>query len=459
MPVAVGRRRKLINQSYHVCERMATLGFKYLQNVGATTLDPLSPQGLSAIHVEAYVTALRGYCRVAGISQGELARRIGISQEHLSYVLHQRRHPGRAFEQRIWQAQDLPPDLKESILRSIWGAQHFAEQERSALAYEIRHKPIGELAAEVEQQYFLVGSGRAGGEDTRRLYHALYAKCDALTSRLPYARADAYAYIRLCVIQAEAGCVLDRLYDALRVALLAERIAGTLEGFDHHARIRELYAPWMSAVRTKGMVLYNLHLYGSAYYEFSRAEESRIARDKPDLWLPHIARDKLKALAATGRFSIREAEECARRARDACGSAIWDARGAEVLSFLVDLSLVRCYTSCGRESTLRKARQTLAAHSRRLSSSTSGGLAPLHQVMFHRACAEVEEALGSDSDAEDSPFVEALRSALRIAHQAGLENQIRKAMQRHGATLQRLAEREGIRLAWTCSPPTTTAQT
>ena len=277
----------------------------------------------------------------------------------------------------------------------------------------------------------------------------LYGKCDALTSRLANATTDAYAYIRLCVIQAGVGCVLDQLYDALRVALLAERIADTLEGFDHHAQIRELYAPWMSAVRTKGMVLYNLHLYGSAYYEFSRTEESRIAREKPDLWLPHIARDRLKALAATGRFSIRDAEDCAGRARDACGSAIWDAQGAKVLSFLVDLSLVRCYTSCGRESTLRKARQTLAAHSRGLSSAASSGVAPLHQVMFYRACAEVEEALGSNLYAEDSPFVEAMRSALRIAHQAGLENQIRKAMQRYGATLQRLAEREGIRLAWT----------
>ncbi len=410
-------------------------------------MDALSADSLSDLHLEACVTAIRGYCRLEGITQEHLAACIGITPVELSYILRSRRAPGWKFERGVERAA-LPAELKEALLTSLWAARHYRGLEAAELRYRAGQQPLAELAAEMERQYTLVGGGPLEEERARRIHRRLYRSCQALTRSPERAGEDPYAFVRLCAMQAEIGCILDELYGSLGAALLAERIAAALPGRDSGSRVREMYAPQVHVARIKGVTCYNLRLYRLAYEQCLRAEASPEARERPDTWLPHTVRDKLKALAHLPRFSIQEAERMAGEGYAACASATWDAAGAEMFSFLIDLSLVSCHVSYGGHANLARARRIMEGRLAAIRGGRLGMLTPLHQVLFYVTLAEVEQAPGGAAGPEGEAAGEgALRAALSIASQAGLANQLQKIRRRYGALALALAEQEGIALA------------
>jgi transcriptional regulator with XRE-family HTH domain len=423
----------------------ARVQFNYLQGLGAIVDSPLPPDSLSDLYMEACVAAIRGFCRLEGITQAYLAECIGITPVHLSYVLRGHRLPGTKFERGIARSTRLPAALRENLLDNLWAARRHAAQEAGERRYRAANRPLAELAAALEAEYTVLGFGQIEAERARRVYQRLYRECAALTSRLAYAGEDAQAYVRLCVVQAETGCVLDRVYESLTLALLVERVASTLTGPDTRSQVRELYAPQTNACRVKGLAYYHLHLYEEAYEECLRMEQTQAVRDRPDIWWPHVARDKLKAVSHRSRFSIREAEACAGRAWDACASQVWEGDVAQMLALLVDLSLARCYVSYGGRSSLLKARRMMAAYRGRVERGCAGAITPLHEVLFYRTLVEVEDAAAAAGLGRlDGAAEGALRSALRIASQAGLANQLAKLRLRYPAAGADPAEREGI---------------
>jgi len=249
----------------------------------------------------------------------------------------------------------------------------------------------------------------------------------------------------------DAGRDRLRVGQAVRLSrrgTAGREVAANFTGPDHRSQVRELRAPQTNAIRAKAIVLYNLHLHSQAYVQCLRAEETASVKDSPEIWLPHIVRDKLKALAHRSRFSIREAEECARLGWDACASQAWDANVAEMLSLLIDLSLVGCYLSYGGHSCLARASSMMEQHLDRVRANRAGAITPLHKVMFYKTLAELECAAGPRG-ARDAgvDFGRALSTALTIASRAGLANQLRKIRLRYGTTALRLAEQEGIELS------------
>ena len=407
--------------------------------------DPLPPESLSDLHLATCVAAIKGFCRMEGITQAYFARCIGITPVHLSYVLRGHRDPGSKFEEGIARSARLPAGLRESLLDHLWAARRYRAGEAEEWRYQAANRPLSELVAALEAGYTRVGFGQIEPERARQIYQRVYRECEALSSRVAYAREDPQAYVRLCVVQAEIGCVLDRVHDALAAALLAERVASTLETPDIRSQVRELYAPQTNASRVKALAYYNLRLYREAYEECLRTEQSPAVRARPDIWLPHVARDRLKALSHLGRFRIGEAEACAARGWDACASPVWDGDIAQMLSLLIDLSLVRCYASYGGRGNLLKARHMMQGHLDEIRRNRAGAITPLHRVMFYKTLAEVEEAADAAGLGQrDGVIVEAVRSALRIASQAGLANQWQKLRRRYRAEAAELAEEEGI---------------
>ena len=410
--------------------------------------DPLSAESLSDLHLEACAAAIRGFCRLESVTQEYVARAIGVTPVELSYVLHLRRQPGAKFLRGLEATTRLPAELREGLLEHLWAARRYRDEEERELLGRAGQVPLNVLLPGIEEQYALAGKGQLAEEKARRAHQHLYRQCATLTARLAWAKKDPLAFIRLCAVQIEVGCVLDRLYDSLAMALLAERVAEGLEGQDRRTGIREFYSPQTQIVRAKAVVYHNLHLYREAYDLCSRAEEMPVVRARPEVWLPHIVRDKLKAMAHLGRLSIREAEECARQGWDACASPAWDAGTAQVLSLLVDHSLVDCYLGHGNRADLAKAAGLARMHRDAIERNAIPGLAPLHKVMFYKALAEIErwEAARGRASAGEVP-TEALRAAIATAGRAGLQNQLQKIRIGFGATALRLAQEEGIALA------------
>ncbi len=402
-------------------------------------MDPLSADSLSDLYLEACHTAIRGYCRVERTTQEALAGRLGITPVELSYILHGRRMPGWKFERGVERAA-LPAEVKDALLASLWAARHYRELEADELRYRAGQQPLGELAAELERLYVLTGEGGLEEGRARRVHRRLHRSCQALTRDPQRAREDPYAFVRICAMQAEVGCTLNELYDSLAAALLAERIAVALPGLDDASRVREMYAPSTNVFRVKGVTCYNLRLYREAYGQCLLAEATPEARERPDTWLPHIVRDKLKAVSHLPRFTLREAEGIAALGYGACDSPSWDAPHAEMLSLLIDLSLISCYVAHGGAAGRARARRILEGHLGRMQRGELQLLTPLHRAMLYVTLAEVEQA------PVESAGAEALRMALRIAGRAGLTNQLHKIRRRYGAAALTLAAEEGVAL-------------
>jgi len=353
--------------------------------LGGNAVEVLTADDLWLLHTEVYRNIIRGFCMLENITQKNLATRIGISEEHLSYVLHGRRNAGPRFQWGIEDSKRLLEEFKDSVLSNIWAAAHYQKMAELEFLYQSRHQSLSEVLAKINTEYTTVTWRKVSEQEARTIYNRIWTRCSRLTSDLARIQEDPLTFARLCTMQADVGHILGKPYASLKPALLAEAIMDSLDRSDFPHQKEEFDHIKVNAVRVPGILYQALHLHSRAYGQFEKVQLNQFVRQRPDIWRPHMARDKLDALSGVSRFGIRDAEQLAGKGKKAWYN--------EVLYLLVELSLARCYTNYGSERSLKKSKQMLRRTMDDLGYQGVNSLTPLHKAMFYTACADLERKI------------------------------------------------------------------
>lgn len=139
---------------------------------------------------------------------------------------------------------------------------------------------------------------------------------------------------------------------------------------------QEVWVPYgdvlVAAIRVEAACHNVLGDHAQADRLCEQALRTEAARHRPDVWLPHVLRDKLNALARSPRVPLEDVEACGRWGRSVCES-----RGDGLGLLLVEDALARGHALRGRGA---GARRGLEVQIERAEASRESG--QLHLAML-----------------------------------------------------------------------------
>lgn len=311
-------------------------------------MSPIVPLGWEAqIHRETYIAVLKGQLREPGAKKS-FAARVGISPQYLSYLLNPYDH------------RTPSPRIARAIVDALALTQHEREHVYEHLILARGREPAvdgGHATKPGTSGAPVTGEEVARlAEEIGRLYEASLFTADPAGARLLTTQTAQVAryflhhvdpwrhpleYSNAAMILHEINCMRHQLSRALYYAKRARVVLS-------HADEAVLRPQWSraqdaltNAMRCEAVVYNHYRLHKPALELLSQAEASVAAAASPAVWLPHLYRDRLLAVANTRRTALGEAERLAFQGTD------WAERrggdNAELLAVLLHKGLVIAY--------------------------------------------------------------------------------------------------------------------
>jgi len=391
-------------------------------------LDAIS---LALIHRETYVAILESW--VPHGEKGEFARRVGITQEYLSYLCAldhpvrgkypTKRLPSPELARKIAEVIPAPKEVKQSLLENMELAHVNAARAHYATQQFLEDRRGAELLSDLERFHrsATFGTDRA---QVRRAYRAVRDGAAALIPCLPPESYPA-SFAQACLYLHDAQCVLDRADDALRYAKLARLVLEAPGRFEPGFNREQFEHLEINAVRGEGVALHNLGLDHKAQDYYTLARASPAYHNAWNFWGPIVGRDMLNALVQIPRFGYREAQRLAHDSFDLC-----ERNNDEFTLFLVRESWLRCLIQRGK---WRRAQQVYFEELERIPKLPYVG--SLHLALFHKTGADLAWRLK-----DVKTRTERAGEAIALMHQAGLRHQFRLLEQQYGLALRPVLE-------------------
>ena len=355
-------------------------------------------------------------------TQTQIAENAAISEVYLSNLL-QPDHPPPSLEVETRLAKVLPFDRER---REDW-LNHLAlsRQKQSALGKSIRDgltiRDAGALAAALQAHHHSTMYSNSTVE-TETAYRAVQRSGQALIqgmrismSPIRYAR----DYAQVFLVMHDADSVLNRHGDAL---FFAEQVSAILSEVDERAyrRHRETIDYLrVNAFYAASVTYNNLGLSQEALLSCMRAESALGGRaELSAVWLPHILRDRIKAVSGQPRFKLRDITALFHRAQAQLNTTYSPLN--DLFSIMLERSfadaLIEYAVKRNSPRSLVEAEQIIQRNLDRLNQSSAAGA--LHRVSFLRTCARLRRIQNSDE------WLDYVKEALVVAFGAGLTHQI-----------------------------------
>lgn len=374
------------------------------------------------LHKETYSAALKSALRLPGTKQS-FAEQVGISPQYLSYLLNpdDPRTPGPEVAEKIAAALPLDPEQRESLFEHLFlASQRRLEQERSLRAGSST-PPLTAQVAMLGLAHHLATSS-VDPLQSRPRFLAVRDNCKALLKQVNPHVAP-LAVIQICFVLHDTQCLLNRPDDALYHAKLARWLVHHLDRSTYRAQREYIDQLEFHSIRAQTVAYHSLKLPKEAYACCEEAETTRVARERPDEWKPHLLRDKLNTLSYMPRFTLREAEELAHEV-----STITQRRGGAdgpVWHFMMQRSLGRAYLEYGNLSKANRIFEALLNDLHRIPQ-----LGPVPQTLFLNAYAKLLLQQGLIAE-----WQAILSRAVSIATDTGITRQFVEMRQSYGPTM------------------------
>lgn len=256
-------------------------------------------------------------------------------------------------------------------------------------------------------------------------HHAM--RCP-LTRDVSQNRKYALTAARAHTLLHDACCVFNRPVSALYHAQMARALLERVEGpgrppalvitlpWSGEAQVDDYSALWVNAVRIEAVSQYLLGFHYQAERLCEEALHSEAVQRQPDVWLPHIFREKLNTLAQDPSATADEIKECLSQARSV-SEALDD-----------ELGLLLFYNASGRGYLLRgrgkEARDAL--HQGLALVDRSQEVGQLHKALLFSTLAAFHRSQGHE---DEWRFY--VGQTLSIAHGAGLAEVTHSLSQTH----------------------------
>ncbi len=386
------------------------------------TRTPPDPDWEAQLHKEAYSAAVKSALRTPGTKQ-DFAERVGISPQYLSYLLNPEdpRTPGPDVAQKIADALPLDPEQRADVFRHLLLARQRRLDQRRALQAGSSTPPLAVQVARLGHHHHLAATSTEATQSKPRLLAVRN------TGKLLLQQIDPHiaplSIIQICFILHDTQCLLNRPDDALYYARLADWLIDRLDKSLYRSQREYIDLLELNAIRAQTVAYHGLKLPKAAYACCEEAETVRIIRERPDVWKPHLLRDKLNALSRTTRFSIREAEELAQEVQ-----TISQRRGGAVglsLNFLIQRSLGMAYHTHRNHSKARRVFDALLSDLH-----TIPQLGPVPKTLFLNAYAKL--LLEQDHISEWEAI---LKQAASTADNSGITQEFVRMRQSYGPTM------------------------
>lgn len=344
----------------------------------------------SQLHWETAVAILDGALTWGAASR--VAARAGISREYLSRLRKgEVRPPSTETADAIACSLPLPAEQAQDLLDHFSRARESFESFGTAITNQEKSWLRVDALGELTRAHWLATYSKSPAE-ARTYYRAVLRLGDHLVrgfSQLRYALGLA----RVHTLMQDALCVLNRPGAGLYHAKVArgltemaspegERGGSSLSYYDFRSR-QEALIPYgdvyVNAIRIEAACHNMLGDHAHADLICDQALRTEAARHRPDIWLPHVLRDKLNALARNPRTPLEDVEACGRWGRSVC-----EARGDGLGLLLIENGLARGYALRRRDA---DALRILEEQLERAEGSEDFG--QLHKAMLYENLAEL----------------------------------------------------------------------
>lgn len=393
------------------------------------------------LHREVYIAVLKGLLKTRGSKQA-LAQKVGITPQYLSYILDPYNirvlHPQTA--KAIVNALRLPKDQRDSLLEHMILSSERRLRAREMIEQEVSDDGIEERLKELRKFHQQATFG-SDPSQAKALYRFVYQSSSALI-RSMNPRKNPLAFVELCFLGHDSGCVSNRQVDALWFAKQAHFVMETIL-HDFSVLDSTIVDFNVNALRAEAVSYHNLGLYKEAYRACEQAEallSKKGYRRRYEFWVPHLYRDKVNALAGIHRFAISEVEGLVHRVEDVCEKDIYRDEEKELLLFLIHSSLARAYITRGGKRNLRKASRLLIPEFEHMEGM--GRIGPLHKVLLTRTLARSSWLQG---DVEEWRYF--IRIAADIAAASGLQHQVGEIYREYGRAVVPFLEETRIEIS------------
>ena len=391
----------------------------------------VNPFLLAEMHRETYVAILKS--RIPHGERGKFARRVGITQEYLSFlcaldhpaedIFPTKRLPSPSLVRKMAEALPAPLEVRQSLVENMELAHAHSVKAHYKIKASISRRQVGEILSELERNHYRATYG-ADLAEVQRAYRMVRDAAASLVTRLS---PDIYpgSLAQACLYLHDAQCVLDRPEDALRFAKLSRLIIENTDIFEADFSKEQIDHQEINAIRGEGVAYHNLGLDRQAQLIFARTRTLSAYSNSRDFWEPLVGRDLLNAMARTPRFSIRKATEIASNIEEICMR-----KGDEFTLLIARESWLRCLIQ--REK-WTQAQRVFEEEIERIPHLPYIG--SLHRALLLKTGALLAWKLN-----DRTAWRERVGEALTIMHQAGLSHQIRTVKQFYGQDLRPLFE-------------------
>ena len=382
---------------------------------------------LAEIHRETYIAILKSW--ISHGKKGKFARRVGITQEYFSYLCaldhpasensKLKRLPSPKLARKMAEALPAPKEVRESLLENMALAHVSASRAHYKTREFLAEKRVNEALAVLEQWH----RNATFGSDLDEVRQAYRTVRDAAALLIPRLSPDLYpvSLAQACLYLHDAQCILDRADDALRYASLARFVLENTDPYEERFRKEEIDNTEINAVRGQGVAYHNLGLDRQAQTFFLYATTTSAYKNSGKFWEPIVSRDVVNSLAATHRFSIREAKKRFRGIEAAC-----EYNNDELTLFLAKESWLRCLIKKERWS---EAQKVYRDEIDRLPKLPYVG--KLHQALLLKTGAELAWNLK-----DKSVWNKRISEAIALMGHAGLSHQLHSVKKNYGIALK-----------------------
>jgi hypothetical protein len=392
------------------------------------------PPGWEAqIHRESYIAILKGRLRKPGAKKA-FAAEIGISPQYLSYLLDpfDHRAPSAPTAQAIAGALALTDHERFHMLDHLLRAGNHPPDALPFVAHG--HAPserhgwltapdaVEAWAAQIRQMH--AQSLFTHDPHLARIHTTATAQSARHFLDTVNMWQQPLAYAEIALVLHEINCQRNQLSRAIYFAKRARMVLSHADRAKLHPLHSRAMNALTNALRCEAVAYNNLKLYKVALHLLDQAEASPGAQAAPEIWLPHLYRDRLNAVAGIRRVALGEAERVAREG--ARWAKIGDSTHAEMFTLLLQKGLALVYLRHGRTA---HAEPLLLQLMEQMNGNPQAG--PMYQAMVRLDYAEL---LWRTQRHEE--WREVMPNTIRLAADAELTLTLTRIHKRYGRAVQ-----------------------
>lgn len=384
----------------------------------------LTDYDLASTHRHICVAILDAYLPHG--ERGVFAGRISVTPQWFTYFRQADSFsmPSLELAKRISEHLPAPDHIRRAFYEHLVEARKAYESASHEVAYRAATGlPIGDLVQQVADA-FNAATFQASLNETKSLYNQALATALLIvnnTSPMAYP----LEYLTVCSYLLHICSALDRMPQGLYWAKVGRHITQMLA--------RNEFVTWQERERLEDLCYLlardealGYHNLGNAKasldaYECAASTLQRHHREKE--WRADLSRNKLIALSAIPRFSIREAEGLAYQAETEL-----ERLGNSLSVLLTKEALSRAYIAYRGKKNLQKAERLLYDVLKSLEGEPDAG--QLHQAIILKTAASLYWVRDDRSQWE-----QAIRHVLTITQSAGLLHQHNSILKQYGTAL------------------------